>query len=43
MTSYLLVSIQANYFQLETISVNSNTQDFIVQSSTSFPFSQHPW
>lgn len=43
MSSYLLVSIQANYFRLETVTYDSNTQDATVQFSASFPFSQHPW
>jgi len=43
MSSYLLVSIQANYFQLETVSSDSHTQDSTVKFSVSFSFSQHPW
>ena len=43
MSTYLLVSIQANYFRLETVTVDNSPQDFTVQFSTSFPFSQHPW
>ena len=43
MSSYLLVSIQANYFQLETVTCDSNTQDSTVQFSDSFSFSQHSW
>ncbi|MGL5941367.1 MAG: transposase, partial [Waterburya sp.] len=43
MSSYLLVSIQANYFQLETMAFNSNAQASTVNFSTSFPFYNHPW
>ena len=43
MSSYLLVSIQANYFRLETLTSDSNTQNSTVQFSISCPFSQHPW
>ena len=43
MSSYLLVSIQANYFQLETIANDSEHHASVVESTASFPFSNHPW
>ena len=44
MSTYLLVSIQANYFQLETISLNSDQKrKATVESSDSDSFSRHPW
>ena len=43
MSSYLLVSIQANYFQLQTVTANSDPQNSTLQFSVSYPFSQHPW
>lgn len=43
MSSYLLVSIQANYFQLQTVTSHSDSQDSTLQFSVSYPFSQHPW
>lgn len=43
MSSYLLVSIQANYFQLETIVSHSDSQVSTLKSVSSKPFSHHPW
>ena len=43
MSTYLLFSIQANYFQLETIISDSNSQISTLKSVSSFPFSDHPW
>ena len=43
MSTYLLVSIQANYFQLETNIPNSNSQVSTLKLPSSFPFSHHPW
>ncbi|MEM7595275.1 MAG: IS701 family transposase [Cyanobacteria bacterium P01_A01_bin.83] len=44
MSTYLLVSIQANYFQLETITPDlDRQQNSIVEFSDSFAFSRHPW
>ncbi len=42
MSTYLLVSIQANYFRLETIVVDSNSQISTFKSVSSFPFYRHP-
>ena len=43
MSTYLLISIQANYFQLETIITNSKSPVSTLKSVSSFPFSNHPW
>ena len=43
MSSYFLVSIQANYFQLETIIPDSNSQASTLKSVPLNPFSNHPW
>ena len=43
MSTYLLVSIQANYFQLETNIPDSNSQVSTLKLPSSFPFSHHPW
>ena len=43
MSTYLLVSIQANYFQLETIILDSPSQISTLKSPSSFPFSRHLW
>lgn len=43
MSTYLLVSIQANYFQLETIIPDSTSQVSTLKSVSSNPFSNHPW
>ena len=41
MSTYLLVSIQANYFQLETIVPYTHSQVSALQSSSCCPFSNH--
>ncbi len=43
MSTYLLVSIQANYFKLETIILDANSQVSSRKSDSCFPFSHHPW
>ena len=44
MSAYLLVSIQANYFRLETLKVEPQPRGeaSLVEASVA-PFSQHPW